>query len=117
MFDLSNPDTRNKKMRLIEVLLIFGGMVGGFKIEKKDALLPVFGMFLIAAMMYYFMLSRAVPGTRYLNHLVAVISVFVSAGFSAMTVLPLFPSITFLQGTSGIFWALLTLLIFVNLYQ
>lgn len=116
MFDLNNPDTRNKKLRLIEVLLIFGGMVGGFKIEKNEAMLPVFGVFLIAAMMYYFVMSRAVPGTRYLNYLVAAISVFVSAGFSAI-IFPLFPGITLLQGTSGIFWALLTILIFVNLYQ
>ena len=63
-------DTKdNKQLKLINVLLIVGGIIGGFGFQNENPLIKklIFPVFLISSLMYYFQLSNKehTPGDLY----------------------------------------------------
>ncbi len=124
MFDITNPEIRERKLKFIEILLVVGGIIGGLRLQNEDdPMNMIFGLFLIGSLLYYFMLSntkinsKAASSSILIGFIMAII--FTSFGFSAIAILPfIIKGITSLfGGLIMIIWFLLSILIFISLYR
>lgn len=124
MFDITNREIREQKLKFIEILLVVGGIIGGLRLQNEDdPMNMIFGLFLTGSLLYYFMLSntkinsKAVSGSILIGFIMAII--FTSFGFSVIAILPfIIKGITSLiGGLIMIIWFLLSVLIFISLYR
>jgi uncharacterized membrane protein (UPF0136 family) len=114
MFDITNREIREQKLKFIEILLIVGGIIGGLRLQDKNDLINiVFGLFLIGSLLYYITISNNKINSNALTFAIAS----ASFGFSAIAILPFI-----LQGISlfysafiMILWFVLSVLIYRNL--
>ena len=55
-----NDTKDNKQLELINILLIVGGIIGGFGFQNENPLIKtvIFPVFLISSLMYYFQVSN-----------------------------------------------------------
>jgi uncharacterized membrane protein YfcA len=55
-----NDTKDNKRLKLIEILLIVGGIIGGFGFQNENPLIKkvIFPVFLISSLMYYLQVSN-----------------------------------------------------------
>lgn len=93
MFDITNREIREQKLKFIEILLVVGGIIGGLRLQNEnDPMNMIFGLFLTGSLLYYFMLSntkinsREVRGYILIGFFIAIS--ITSFGFSAIAILP-----------------------------
>lgn len=124
MFDITNREIREQKLKFIEILLVVGGIIGGLRLQNEnDPMNITFGLFLMGSLVYYFMLSntkinsRAVSRSVLIGFIMAIS--FTSFGFSAIAILPFIIKgiISLIGGLIMIIWLLLSVLIFISLYR
>ncbi|MBI4344972.1 MAG: hypothetical protein HY555_05270 [Euryarchaeota archaeon] len=90
MFNITDPEVREKKLKLIEILLIVGGIIGGLRIKEDDPMNTVFGLFLLMSIVYYLMVSnpkKNVVSTAQ-KAIFAGIAVAIGISFSAIALVP-----------------------------
>ncbi|MEK6977178.1 MAG: hypothetical protein AABX40_02100 [Candidatus Hydrothermarchaeota archaeon] len=90
MFNITDPEVREKKLKLIEILLIVGGIIGGLRIKEDDPMNTVFGLFLLMSIVYYLTVSNpkknVVSATQ--KAIFAGISIAIGISFSAIALVP-----------------------------
>ncbi len=133
MFDITNKDIREQKLKFIEILLLVGGIIGGLRLQNiDDPMNLIFGLFITGSLLYYFAISNTKINSMVVSSFTSLSiwigTAFTSFGFSAIAILPfiskgifgLFPSLitSVLYGASLIIlWLLLSILIFISLYR
>jgi hypothetical protein len=85
-----NDTKDNKQLKLIDILLIVGGIIGGFGFQNGNPLIRkvIFPIFLISSLLYYFQVSNKEHGV-FLN------SLFTSILFSGLITYPLISGIPY----------------------
>ena len=90
MFNITDPEVREKKLKLIEILLIVGGIIGGLRLKEDDPMNTAFGLFLLMSIVYYLMVSN--PKKNVISTaqkaIFAGISVAIGISFSAIALVP-----------------------------
>lgn len=126
MFDATNSDEIERKLKLLEILFIIGGIVGGLQgisDESKSNILSlklgfsqnnVFGIFVISSLIYYLFLTttkRKELNKGYFKYLIACIAVIVAGTFSLITL-----QLLKFELLTMILIICLTVLLFISLY-
>lgn len=82
-----NDTKDNKQLKVIEILLIVGGIIGGFGFQSENPLIRkvIFPIFLISSLLYYFQVSER-------RHTL-VFAIFTSILFSGLITYPMISGI------------------------
>lgn len=90
MFDINNNEVRKIKLKLIEILLIIGGIIGGIELTNEIYWMSTFFvLFLTSAIFYYILVSNKIMG-KYSAILFAFV---VAISFSIIVIIPFFRNI------------------------
>lgn len=92
MFDKDDSAIIQKKMRLIEILLIIGGIIGGFSLQQNNSLVKgIFIVFLISSLLYYTNISDLpLTGWRWINKCaIFFVALVVSLTLPALIIYPI----------------------------
>ena len=101
MFDWKDQNIINKKLRLIEILLIVGGILGGFVIQKDFIINFIFVIYLLMAIIYYILISD-LPLTSKFEKFGNKLLIFISAFFVSIC-LPALIVYSIITDTNSIF--------------
>ena len=89
MFDINNKEMRERKVKLIEILLIVGGIVGGIRIDNQNTILNlVFGSFILCTMFYYIIVSNKLD-SKIIYFAMYGAMFIIAICFSVIAILPL----------------------------
>lgn len=88
MFDISNKEMRERKLKFIEILLIVGGIVGGTRISNQSIIMNiVFGFFILGSILYYITVSNKLD-SKIIRFEMYISMSFIAIGFSAISISP-----------------------------
>lgn len=91
MFDINDNEVRKIRLKLIEILLIIGGIIGGIGLKNEIYWMSAFFvLFLISAIFYYMIVSNKLVE----NHILLLFfALFVAICFSIIVIIPFFRNI------------------------
>lgn len=91
MFAVNDDEVRKIRLKLIEILLIIGGIIGGIELKSEINWISIpFVLFLIFAIYYYVLVSNKLVEERILF---AIYPLFVAICFSIIVIIPFFRNI------------------------
>lgn len=116
MFDINNDEVRKIRLKLIEILLIIGGIIGGIELKSEINVMNFFFvLFLVFAIYYYIIVSNKIVKPIELIFLALVVAIF----FSIIIMIPFYRNIDnmIIAALVPPLLLILSVVIFAALYQ